>query len=441
MLWGIVIYKGDDLISKCISIKLNNYSTEIIILKKYINRIKVIDNINLDIGVKNLNNTKIKKEYIDLIIKKLNPYKKSRKIFFAMQNEDVIARVYKNLGKIRKKDIYGYIKFEIGQDMPVNLENYIVKYKILNKTKDTMDLQVILFPKDIEKICNEIAENIGIKRKYLNINFDIVQKLISKNQLNLNYDICAIIENLNNDIILNLMENQKIYTSNVFEKEGNADYILKFFDEDIHIFYYGIEDDFLNQIKEKGFKVDKLEINLKQTPLWTEQIVDKDINNYIIYIGLVMWMLKNSKCINIFDKNEKNLNLYQISTMIILLITLLQISINLIKYTQLNDYISKNKSLRQEEVNNSLNESNQNSDTQKCNINLSELEEVCSIIGMKKIKSIYSDSNQIEIKGVCNNTDILKKLSNQKNIKNFNIKSLQKEDKHYLFEIGGQIEN
>lgn len=205
-----------------------------------------------------------------------------------MQNEDVIVRVYKNLGKIRKKDIYGYIKFEIGQDMPVNLENYIVKYKILNKTKDTMDLQVILFPKDIEKICNEIAENIGIKRKYLNINFDIVQKLISKNQLNLNYDICAIIENLNNDIILNLMENQKIYTSNVFEKEGNADYILKFFDEDIHIFYYGIEDDFLNQIKEKGFKVDKLEINLKQTPLWTEQIVDKDINNYIIYIGLVM---------------------------------------------------------------------------------------------------------------------------------------------------------
>lgn len=152
-------------------------------------------------------------------------------------------------------------------------------------------------------------------------------------------------------------------------------------------------------------------------------------------------MLKNSKCINIFDKNEKNLNLYQISTMIILLITLLQISINLIKYTQLNDYISKNKSLRQEEVSNSLNESNQNSDTQKCNINLSELEEVCSIIGMKKIKSIYSDSNQIEIKGVCNNTDILKKLSNQKNIKNFNIKSLQKEDKHYLFEIGGQIEN
>ena len=99
-------------------------------------------------------------------------------------------------------------------------------------------------------------------------------------------------------------------------------------------------------------------------------------------------MLKNSKCINIFDKNEKNLNLYQISTMIILLITLLQISINLIKYTQLNDYISKNKSLRQEEVSNSLNESNQNSDTQKCNINLSELEEVCSIIGMKKIKSI-----------------------------------------------------
>ena len=149
-------------------------------------------------------------------------------------------------------------------------------------------------------------------------------------------------------------------------------------------------------------------------------------------------MRKNAKCINIFEKNKRNFNLYQISRRIILLITLLQISINLIKYTQLTDYISKSElenTTQQQEANDTLSEGYENLDTQKCNINLSELEEVCSIIGMNKIKSISSSSNQIEIQGICYNTKILEKLSNRKNIKNFNIKSLEKEQKDYLFTI------
>ena len=137
-------------------------------------------------------------------------------------------------------------------------------------------------------------------------------------------------------------------------------------------------------------------------------------------------MRKNAKCINIFEKNKRNFNLYQISRRIILLITLLQISINLIKYIQLTDYISKSElenTTQQQEANDTLSEGYENLDTQKCNINLSELEEVSS------------SSNQIEIQGICDNTKILEKLSNRKNIKNFNIKSLEKEQKDYLFTI------
>ncbi|MGM9533150.1 hypothetical protein, partial [Intestinibacter sp.] len=81
-------------------------------------------------------------------------------------------------------------------------------------------------------------------------------------------------------------------------------------------------------------------------------------------------MRKNTKCINIFEKNKRNWNLYQVSILIILLITLFQVSINVIKYTQLTDYISKHKLeniSQQEEVNKNLSEGNQNLDTQKCN--------------------------------------------------------------------------
>lgn len=67
-------------------------------------------------------------------------------------------------------------------------------------------------------------------------------------------------------------------------------------------------------------------------------------------------MGKRGKCINIFDENKKNLNLYQFSILIILLITSIQIGINSIKYAQLNNYISNNsyKQNPQEEVVNDL---------------------------------------------------------------------------------------
>ena len=148
-------------------------------------------------------------------------------------------------------------------------------------------------------------------------------------------------------------------------------------------------------------------------------------------------MVKRGKCINIFEENKKNLNLYQLSILIILLITSIQIGSNSIKYAQLNDYISNNsyKQNPQEEVVNDLQD--ENSHTQQSNINLSKLKEVSSIIGEEKIQSIDLNSTVIEMQGYCKNIKILEKVSNLKNIKKFNIKTLEKSDKsdEYFFDI------
>ena len=96
-------------------------------------------------------------------------------------------------------------------------------------------------------------------------------------------------------------------------------------------------------------------------------------------------MSKNSKCINIFEKNKKDLNLYQISIIVILFITLLQVGINLFKNTQLNEYISDyewQKDIQTEQINNNI--PSKNSSTKQSKINLSKLKEVSSIIGMEK---------------------------------------------------------
>ena len=279
---------GGDFINNCIVIKLDNYDTEISIINRKMRKINIIDNFEIEIGIKHLISLEAKKEFIKIITSKLNDYKHLKEIFFSVQNEDVIIREYPEIQRVKKRDLDGYINFEIVKDMPVNIEHYVIKYKALNLQKNIMDIQLILFPKYIEKICTEIAQNLNIKRKYLNINFDIIQKLIDKKKIDLGHENCMIIENKRNYIILNSVKQRKIYTSTVFEKYGNEDYILSFLEKDIHIFYYGKEDSFIKNIKENEFCVDKLNLNLKVNSLNKEDTVDNIINQKLINIGVVV---------------------------------------------------------------------------------------------------------------------------------------------------------
>lgn len=279
---------GGDFINNCIVIKLDNYDTEISVINRKMRKINIIDNFEIEIGIKHLISLEAKKEFIKIITSKLNDYKHLKEIFFSVQNEDVIIREYPEIQRVKKRDLDGYINFEIVKDMPVNIEYYVIKYKVLNLQKNIMDIQLILFPKYIEKICTEIAQNLNIKRKYLNMNFDIIQKLIDKKKINLGHENCMIIENKRNYIILNSVKQRKIYTSTVFEKYGNEDYILSFLEKDIHIFYYGKEDSFIKNIKENEFCVDKLNLNLKVNSLNKEDTVDNIINQNLINIGVVV---------------------------------------------------------------------------------------------------------------------------------------------------------
>lgn len=279
---------GGDFINNCIVIKLDNYDTEISVINRKMRKINIIDNFEIEIGIKHLISLEAKKEFIKIITSKLNDYKHLKEIFFSVQNEDVIIREYPEIQRVKKRDLDGYINFEIVKDMPVNIEYYVIKYKVLNLQKNIMDIQLILFPKYIEKICTEIAQNLNIKRKYLNMNFDIIQKLIDKKKIDLGHENCMIIENKRNYIILNSVKQRKIYTSTVFEKYGNEDYILSFLEKDIHIFYYGKEDSFIKNIKENEFCVDKLNLNLKVNSLNKEDTVDNIINQNLINIGVVV---------------------------------------------------------------------------------------------------------------------------------------------------------
>ena len=285
---------GGDFIKNCIVIKLDDYDTEISVINRKMGKINIIDNFEIEIGIKHLISLEAKKEFIKIITSKLNDYKHLKEIFFSVQNEDVIIREYPEIQRVKKRDLDGYVNFEIVKDKGLDDEgNYDYSGYTPGVTKgdivqNIMDIQLILFPKYIEKICTEIAQNLNIKRKYLNMNFDIIQKLIDKKKIDLGHENCMIIENKRNYIILNSVKQRKIYTSTVFEKYGNEDYILSFLEKDIHIFYYGKEDSFIKNIKENEFCVDKLNLNLKVNSLNKEDTVDNIINQNLINIGVVV---------------------------------------------------------------------------------------------------------------------------------------------------------
>ena len=279
-MWG-------DLIRTCITIKLNNYDSEILIIDKSPLKLDVIDCINIDKGIKELKRLNIKREFIKNlkeIIKKYN----IKEVFFVVQNSRIIIREHKDLPKIRKRDLDGYINFEILQDSLLTLDDYIVKHKILDYRKNKMDLQIILFPKEIEKICLDIATGLNLKHKYLNMNFDILQKLIDREKINLKNNDCMVIENMDDVIILNYIKMKKIYTSNVFSKESSSEYITNLLDKDIDIFYYGKEDNFINTLKENGFKVYKLNSKLNISYLCSDKTIDIQNNKYLVNIGVVI---------------------------------------------------------------------------------------------------------------------------------------------------------
>ncbi|KHS58169.1 hypothetical protein QX51_04350 [Terrisporobacter othiniensis] len=160
--------------------------------------------------------------------------------------------------------------------MPLNLQNYVIKYKENINTKGKGSVQGILFPKKYVDICKSISENLKIKKKYLYINFDILQKLIDLRVIDLsnsNDDKVTIIENRGQDMILNTVFDKKIIESYVVEK-NNTQYSINKSSYDENTYYYGISDGFINSLEIKKLNI-KDRLILKND----EEVIDMTLDH------------------------------------------------------------------------------------------------------------------------------------------------------------------
>lgn len=276
------------LIKKYIVVNINNEFTEIILLSRRNHRFQMENKVICKISLMSLN-LKINEHFTETILNSIKDEfiidRFVKGIYFNIQNDQIIIRNIENIKTKKHNEIINLIKFEINKYMPIDLQEYKIRYKIIKKNNEEI-LQSILFPRKFVDICNELSEKSKIKKKYLNINFDILQKLISSNLIELSKDSdnlnTVIMENRLDDLIVNLIFNNQILESYILAKnDRNKDLLTSLINENYETYYYGITDDYI-----KTFNIEKLNIKLK-LKLTNKENLEESIN-YICALGMII---------------------------------------------------------------------------------------------------------------------------------------------------------
>lgn len=189
----------------------------------------------------------------------------------------------------KRKDIFGMIENEITQYIPIDIKSYVVKYNILNSTDESLDLQVILLPKVIIDTCMLICKQLKLRAKALNINLNILQKIINLDIIKEFSQEAIFIEEKRNDFILNIAKNRTIQESYILQKNFQSyEFAKGILNQSKDIFYYGERLELFNDILSDKYKTKILSLkeSIKIQSHIDEGFVE-DIN-YINSIGMII---------------------------------------------------------------------------------------------------------------------------------------------------------
>lgn len=288
------------IIKKFLTLEINDDYIRVVFLRKNYKKIFIDKSIikevsfNIKNDIDEIEKTRYVENVVKLVKDEINNIKKSYKnLHFNIQTQDIVIRNIEILNTKRKRDILNMIEFEITQYIPININNYSIKYKIINSSKDKLNIQVILFPKNIINIIKIISESLNMNPKAININFDILQKLISLNLVDNFIEDGVFIECKKNQFIINITKNKKIEETYLLSKEIKSyDSVKKLISRFNYVYYYGIDNCFIDEYlkdTEKIVEVNPLKLKNK---IRVENNFDKDLMdtsiNYISSIGMII---------------------------------------------------------------------------------------------------------------------------------------------------------
>ncbi|MBH7441268.1 pilus assembly protein PilM, partial [Clostridioides difficile] len=137
------------IIKKILNLEINDDYIRLVFLRKSHKKVfidkSIIKEINFDI--KNDSNSIEKIKYIEDVVRFVKEEIGKSKIlyknlYFNIQIQDIVIRNVEVLNTKKKRDILSMIEFEITQYIPININNYSIKYKVINSKNDKLHIQV-----------------------------------------------------------------------------------------------------------------------------------------------------------------------------------------------------------------------------------------------------------------------------------------------------------
>ncbi|HSQ88773.1 pilus assembly protein PilM [Romboutsia sp.] len=215
--------------------------------------------------------------------------KSYKDIVYNIQDDKTIIRNIEVLNVKNKRDILKMIEFEIIQYIPINLNDYIMKYKKIKLNEHKLNLQVILIPKSMIELCNCISKKLKSKARILNVNCDILQKILSLNLIQGFSQSGIFIECKDREFILNMVKDNQVYESHVLPRTIHSyESVVNSIRDFENVYYYGNYDPFIENYLGDEFIVQPLRLteNIKLTK--NESVISNADINHINSIGMII---------------------------------------------------------------------------------------------------------------------------------------------------------
>lgn len=204
------------------------YNCKIIFFRQDKNKIDILSEIDKKIAMNNrvFIEKSVRNEYIKeistCIINEKLKYKKCKSVFINIQENDVIVKNIKIDSAINKKDLIKAVDIEIKEFSGSSFNNYCIDYKRLNDIKEETDVQVVLFPKKYIDLFSELCDQIGIEKRAMHTNFDLLGRLIKRSggesMKHLNGEL-GVVEFRPNDLVISIFYDCMLKNSYVLKKE------------------------------------------------------------------------------------------------------------------------------------------------------------------------------------------------------------------------------
>ncbi|SHH26023.1 type II secretion system protein GspL [Clostridium grantii] len=113
----------------------------------------------------------------------------AKKVDITIKSSGVIVRnIFLPKGNV--KDMDTMIKYEIEEQLPVNVDDYEIKYKILGEKQVNEEIlntvNIILFPKKIAQDYWDLMHELELRPKSLNLNFNSIEKIFNTKYIKIN---------------------------------------------------------------------------------------------------------------------------------------------------------------------------------------------------------------------------------------------------------------